>query len=204
MLLSRRTVAIAGAAALAGIGPALAQTSDDMTVGAGNARVGLVEYASATCPHCAEFHEQNWAALKADFIDTGRVRLTMRELLTPPPLVALAMFQLARAQGADADEYFRRLSILYQRQRIFFQAGTMENLRLALVSLGGEWGLTEPHVMASLNDQNGVARIRRSIAEANARGVTGTPTFFLNGQRVTDPAFHTPEGMARVLNAAAG
>ena len=164
----------------------------------------MVEYASTTCPHCAEFHEHNWAALKANHVDTGRVRLTMRELLTPPPSVALAMFQLARAQGADANEYFRRIAILYQRQRVFFQAGTVENLRVALVRLGGEWGLTDAQVMASLNDENGIARIRRSIAEANARGVTGTPTFFLNGQRVSDPDFHTPEGMARVLNTAAG
>ena len=204
MLLSRRTVAVAGLAALAGSETALAQTTDDMTIGAASARVSLVEYASTTCPHCAEFHEHNWAALKANYVDTGRVRLTMRELLTPPPSVALAMFQLARAQGADANEYFRRIAILYQRQRVFFQAGTVENLRVALVRLGGEWGLTEAQVMASLNDENGIARIRRSIAEANARGVTGTPTFFLNGQRVSDPDFHTPEGMARVLNTAAG
>jgi protein-disulfide isomerase len=204
MLLSRRTVVIAGAAALGGVGPALAQTSDDMTIGAAGARVSLVEYASTTCPHCAAFHEHNWAALKADYIDAGRVRLTMRELLTPPPAVALAMFQLARAQAADANEYFRRLAILYQRQRAFFQAGTNENLRIGLVRLGGEWGLTEAQVMASLNDENGIARIRRSIAQAETQGVTGTPTFFLNGQRVADPAFHTPEGMARALNAAAG
>ena len=164
MLLSRRTVAIAGAAALGGVGPALAQTSDDMTIGAAGARVSLVEYASTTCPHCAAFHEHNWAALKADYIDTGRVRLTMRELLTPPPAVALAMFQLARAQGADGNEYFRRLAILYQRQRAFFQAGTNETLRVGLVRLGGEWGLTEAQVMASLNDETGISRIRRSCS----------------------------------------
>ena len=204
MLLSRRTVAIAGAAALAGIGPALAQTSDEMTIGAASARVSLVEYASTTCAHCAAFHEHNWSALKANYVDTGRVRLTMRELLTLPPAVALAMFQLARAQGADANEYFRRLAILYERQRVLLQAGTVETLRLGLVGLGREWGLTEAQVMASLNDESGIARIRRSIAQAEALGVTGTPSFFLNGQRVTDPAFHTPEGMARALNAAAG
>ncbi len=204
MLLSRRTVAIAGAAALGGISPALAQATDEMTIGAPRARVSLVEYASATCPHCAAFHEHNWAALKANYIDTGRVRLTMREMLTPPPSVALAMFQLARAQGADANEYFRRIAILYARQQALFQTGTVENLRVALVQLGGEWGLTEPQVMAALTDETGVARIRRSLAEADARGVTSTPTFFLNGQRVTDPAFLTPQGLAHALDAAAG
>ena len=203
MLLSRRSVAIAGAAVLGGIGPAFAQTGDEMTIGAASARVSLVDYASTTCPHCAAFHEHNWPTLKANYIDTGRVRLTMRELLTPPPAVALAMFQLARAQAADANEYFRRLAILYDRQQAFFQMGTVENLRVALVNLGGEWGLTEAQVMAALTDQNGVARIRRSIAEADARGVTGTPTFFLNGQRVSDPAFLTPQGLARTIDAAA-
>jgi protein-disulfide isomerase len=202
MHFSRRTVAIAGAATLAGIRPGWAQSSDEMTIGAARARALLVEYASTTCPHCAAFHEQNWAALKANYIDPGRVRLTLREMLTPPPGVALAMFQLARAEGADANEYFRRLAILYQRQPRFFELSTMEELRLALVSLGGEWGLTEAQVMAALTDEAGVARIRRSIAEAQTRGVTGTPAFFLNGERIEDPAFHTPQGMARVLNAA--
>jgi protein-disulfide isomerase len=204
MLLNRRTVALASAAALAGIGPALGQSSDEMTIGAASARVSLVEYASTTCGHCAAFHEHNWRALKANYVDTGRVRLTLRELLTPPPSIALAMFQLARAPGADANEYFRRLAILYQRQRSLLQAGTVEAFRLGLVGLGGEWGLTEAQVMASLNDESGVARIRRSIAQAQTQGVTGTPSFFLNGQPVTDPDFHTPEGMARVLDAAAG
>jgi len=204
MLLSRRTVALTGAATLAGAGFALAQTSDEMTIGAATARVSLVEYASTTCRHCAEFHEHNWAVLKANYIDTGRVRLTMREMATPPASVALAIFQLARAQGADANEYFRRLAILYQRQQSFFEAGAVENLRVALVRLGGEWGLTEAQVMTSLRDETGLARIRRSMEEAQARGVTGTPTFFLNGERITDAAFHTTDGMRRRLDAAAG
>jgi protein-disulfide isomerase len=203
MLINRRTVAVAGAAALAGIGQAMAQTTDEMTIGVATAPVSLVEYASTTCPHCAHFHETNWATLKASYIDTGRVRLTMREMLTPPPQVALAMFQLARAQGADGNEYFRRLAILFHRQQAFFDAGTMEAVRALFVDVGAEFGLTEAQVLASLNDQNGVARIRRSIAEAQTRGVTATPTFFLNGERVTDQAFHTTDGMRRLLDAAA-
>lgn len=203
MLISRRTFAVASAAILAGIAPAMAQARDEMAIGAANAPVSLVEYASTTCPHCAEFHQRNWATLKSAYVDTGRVRLTMREMLTPPPGVALAMFQLARAQGAGASEYFRRLAILYERQHAFFEMQTVEELRVALVALGGEWSLTEAQVMAALTDEAGLARIRRSIEEAHARGVTGTPTFFLNGERVTDPAFHTTGGMRRILDAAA-
>lgn len=202
MLLSRRTVALAGAASLAGIGPALAQTSDEMTIGAATARASLIEYASTTCPHCAAFHEHNWAILKADYIDTGRLRLTLREMATPPPAVAVAMFQLARAQGAGAAEYFRRLAVLYERQQGIFQVRTMAELRTIFVALGAEWGMSEDEVMAALTDESGAERVRRSMDEASRRGVDSTPTFFLNGERITDGAFHTPDGMRRRLDAA--
>ncbi len=56
----------------------------DMTIGDANARVHLVEYASLTCPHCAAFHRDVWPQLKANYIDTGKLRFTFREYPTPP------------------------------------------------------------------------------------------------------------------------
>ena len=160
-----------------------------------------MEFASATCPHCATFHATNWANLKTNYIDTGRVRLTMQEMLTPPPMVAFGMFQLARCGGADAPEYFRRLGILFERQHAILATGTIAGVRDSLVAAGGEWGLTPDQVMASFSDQAGSDRIMRSIAVADSLGVTSTPTFILNGQRV-DGAFQTAEGMMRILDAA--
>src|SRR5262245_44226707 len=90
---------IAGAAARAQTG---ATDADAMSIGSATAPVHLVEFASATCPHCATFHAANWATLKTNYVDTGRVRVTMQEMLTPPPVVAFGMFQLARSGGADA------------------------------------------------------------------------------------------------------
>jgi protein-disulfide isomerase len=55
--------------------------------------------------------------------------------------------------------------------------------------------------MASLNDEAGRDRIMRSINVADAAGVSSTPTFFLNGQRLGDD-FQNPEVMARTLDAA--
>lgn len=201
MHLHRRTFAL-GAGALAFTGAAHASEADDMTIGAPNAPVHLVEYASATCPHCAHFHETNWALLKANYIDTGRVRFTMREMATPPASVAVAMFQVARCGGASADEYFRRLAILYQRQRAILETGSMNGVRDALFALGGEWGLSNDQVWAAITDAAGSARVRQSIEEAASRGVTGTPTFFLADQRVSDPTFLTPAGMTSILDAA--
>jgi protein-disulfide isomerase len=202
-MIVRRTFVLGAAAVATGAAlPAAADEGDTMTIGSARARHELVEYASAICPHCAEFHRTNWARLKADYIDRGRLRYTLHEMLTPPPAVALGMFQLARCQNTDPHEYMRRLGIMFERQHDIIASGTMVGVRDSLVALGGEWALTQDQVMACLTDQNGVTRIQRSIDEATARGVTGTPTFFLDGTRVDDPAFHTPDGMAQILDAA--
>lgn len=201
MRLDRRIFSL-GATATLLAGPAHASEADEMTIGADGAPLHLVEYASATCPHCADFHETNWGALKSSYIDTGRVRFTLREMATPPAAVAVGMFQVARCSGASPAEYYRRLGILFQRQRAIIETGSMAGVRDALFALGAEWGLSNQQVWAALTDPAGGTRISRSIEEATARGVTGTPTFFLNNERITDVAFQTPVGMTRVLDAA--
>ncbi|WP_135213104.1 thioredoxin domain-containing protein [Vitreimonas flagellata] len=202
-MLDRRTFTIGAGALALTAGAAWAQNSDEMfTLGAANAPLHLVEYASATCPHCAHFHETNWARLKSGYIDTGRVRYTLREMVTPPPPVAVAMFQVARCNGADAAEYYRRLGILFERQRAILSSGSMAGVRDALFAVGAEWGLSNEQIWASITDQAGAARVGRSIQEASARGVNSTPTFYLNDQHLADPTFLTPDGMAAILDAA--
>ncbi len=178
-----------------------AAEDDDMTIGAASARLHLIEYASATCPHCAHFHETNWTRLKTAYIDTGRVRFTLREMLTAPAPVALAMFQHARCEGASGAEYFRRLAALFEQQRQILGTGTMADVRDSLVSIGAGWGLAEAQVQTCLNDEAGVDRIRRSIAEAHQRGITGTPSFLLDDAPMTNSEFFTADGMARILDA---
>lgn len=203
MILTRRAVVTAGAALTGALltRKAWAIQPDAMALGSPDAPIRLTEYASATCPYCAHFHEINWMDLKTNYVDRGLVHFTMREMLTPPPAVALGMFQTARSGDADAPEYFRRLAILFERQRAILGTGTMAGVRDALVALGSEWGLAADQVMSSLTDQTAVERIERSIAEAHQRGVTGTPAFFIDNERIEGQLFQTPDGMRTVLDA---
>jgi hypothetical protein len=52
----------------------------EMVLGAEDAPVTLIEYASYTCPHCATFHSNVFKDLKRDYIDTGKVRFVYREV----------------------------------------------------------------------------------------------------------------------------
>src|SRR5262245_36211072 len=132
--MSRRAFAAAGIClmALPGVAHAASLSSDDVTIGAAGAPLHLVEYASATCPHCAHFHAIAWSTLRSQYIEPGRVRFTFREMATPPGPVALAMFQLARCETTDPNEYFRRVDVLFGRQHAILATGTGAGVRDAL------------------------------------------------------------------------
>jgi protein-disulfide isomerase len=179
-----------------------AASPDDIVLGSPNARATLIEYASAACPHCAEFHETVWDQLKANYIDTGKVRFIFREFLTPPPAVALAGFQLARCGGATPEQYFARLGEVFRQQRDMFASGTMEGVRSKLLEIGASSGLSEDQVMQCIADDSGPARIQRIEEGSQQFNVTGTPTLILNGRKLDDPRAVTYAGLSQMIDQA--
>ncbi|MGE3143915.1 MAG: DsbA family protein [Hyphomonadaceae bacterium] len=207
MTLFRRDVlALAAAALLAtacNTGGGAASDAADMTIGAANAPVSLIEYASTTCPHCAEFHRTVWPQLKANYIDAGKVRFTFREFPTPPAEVAVAAFQLARCGGAAPEQYLARVGVIFDQQQAMFATGTAEGVRQKLVQIGQEAGLSEDQVMACINDEHGPARVRQVVADGERQfNITGTPTLILNGKKLEDPSAMTYAGLSRLIDAA--
>lgn len=210
MFATRRRTFILGASALAlagcnnSGGGGAAASPDDMALGSPDAPVTLIEYASSTCPHCATFHAEVFEQLKANYIDTGKVRYIFREFPTAPAPVAVAAFQVARCGGATPEQYFTRLGEVFRQQQAMFAAGTMEGVRAKLIEIGGAAGLSEEQVMTCIQDEEGAARVTR-IVESGVRDfdISGTPMFVINGQKVEDPGVTTYEGMSRLLDAAA-
>ncbi len=100
------------------------QALPDMVMGDANAPVTIVEYASMTCPHCAHFHETTLPALKEKYIDTGKVKLILREFPFDPR--AAAAFMLARC--APPEQYFPMVDVLFKQQKTWASA---ENARRA-------------------------------------------------------------------------
>lgn len=198
---------VAAASLLAACNPAGANGGaqpDDMVLGQANAPATLIEYASSTCPHCAHFHETVFAQLKANYIDTGKIKYVFREYPTPPEAIAVAGFQVARCGGATPEQYMNRVGELFRQQRDIFQAlqaGSGDGVRAKLVAIGGSAGLSEDQVMQCINDQAGVARVRRTVETGNSQfQITGTPTLILNGRKLEDPSAVTYEGLSHIID----
>jgi protein-disulfide isomerase len=198
----RELILAASAFALVGCngGGGAALSPDDMVLGNASASVTLVEYASSTCPHCAEFHEAAWEQLKTTYIDSGRVHFVFREFPTPPPELALAGFQVARCGGATPEQYFARLGELFRTQGALGQALRVDGGRQYYVGLGQAAGLTEQQVLDCISDEAGAERVRRIVEVGRADGVSGTPTFFINGTKFEQAP--TYENLSAALEAA--
>jgi protein-disulfide isomerase len=196
LILAAGALALGACSASGGAGA----TEGEMVLGNANAAVTLIEYASVTCPHCAEFHEAGWEQLKTNYIDTGRIRFVFREFPTAPAPVAVAGFQVARCGGASPEQYFTRIGEIFRSQRGLFESIRADAGRQEFVVLGVAGGVTEQQVLACVGDEAGADRVRRMVEAGERDGVTGTPTFIINGTKFEQAP--TYENLSRALDAA--
>lgn len=192
--------AFAGAAsALPGF--ALAQATPnvgEMSIGDPNAPVTLVEYAMFTCPHCAAFAKDVLPQIKANYIDTGKVRLVFREVYFNKPALWAAMI----ARCAPADRYFGIVDVLFSTQQDWAGVSNEQEMLDKLYGIGRQAGLTNAEMDACMQDR---ALAEGLVAEyqknATADAVDSTPTFLINGKKEGNMPY---EEFAAKLDAALG
>jgi len=202
---SRRHLFIA-LGALALIQPALsarAQTVDvadlmapgplpERALGSDKASVTVVEYASMTCSHCARFHTTVYPDFKKKYIDSGKVRFILREFPLDP--IAAGAFALARC--LPEDKYFPMIEVLFEQQKNW---AFVPDPPKALLGFAKQAGFTEQSFEACLTDQKLAQAIEDTGRRANEKfSVSGTPTFFINGQMLRGEA--TLEALSKVID----
>jgi protein-disulfide isomerase len=166
----------------------------DMVMGSDKAPVTVIEYASATCPHCASFQETTFPELKKRYIDTGKVRYIFREF--PLDSLAAAAFMLARCTGAtDSAKYFAMVDTLFRQQRQW----AVEKPLGPLLAIAKQAGFTQESFDACLANQKvleGIESMRQRAVDKFK--VQSTPTFFINGTAF--PGSLTIEKMAEAID----
>jgi protein-disulfide isomerase len=172
------TLALAGCNKAGGGGAA---PVDSMTMGKPDAPVKMEEYASTTCSHCGRFNNEVFPAFKAKYIDTGKVFYTFHEFLTDPPAVAVAGFLTARCAGKD--KYFSVIDALFKSQEEMYRT---QDPRGTLLKVAQSAGMTEAQFNACVNDETAQKAIAARVQAAQDRGISSTPSFFINGKKAKD------------------
>lgn len=161
----------------------------EMSIGKPDAKVVVVEYASASCPHCAEFYKDVFPSFTKEYIDTGKVMFIFREFPHNDP--AMGAFMLARC--APKEKYFPLIDAFFntQEQWVADPLNGLKNIAL-------QAGFTEQTFNACLANQD----VAKGIFEVRTRGegfgVKGIPTFFINGVRYEGE--NTLAGMKAVID----
>jgi protein-disulfide isomerase len=152
----------------------------ELVLGKDDAPITVVEYASMTCGHCANFHNKVLPALKEKYIDSGKVRFVMREF--PLDKLAVAASMLARCAGGD--KTLPMISALFAKQEEW--AFVRGNPVPELFKIAKQAGFSQESFDKCLTDQklmDDVVKIRTRAADTF--GVASTPTFFINGKKMT-------------------
>ncbi len=150
----------------------------EMIIGSESAPNVIVEYASMTCPHCAQFQTQVFPLVKTKYIDTGKVRYVFREF--PLDGLAVAASMLARCSG---DKYFPMIDALFQTQSTWAVPGPDGKEKLFQVAR--QAGISREDFDKCLADKD----LFNKIVQVRERGneefqVDSTPSFFINGKRI--------------------
>lgn len=163
----------------------------DIVQGKADAPITIIEYASMTCSHCAAFHTETYPVLLKKYIDTGKVRFILREFPLDP--LAAAGFMLARCAGPDKRNAM--IDLMFDKQKDW--AFTNKPLE-ALASLVKQTGMSQESFDACVNNQplyNEINEVRDRAAQKFA--VNATPTFFINGKKMSGEM--TPEILDKAL-----
>lgn len=172
---------------------------EDMVMGAPNAPVTIIEYASLTCPHCAHFDEETFPKLKSEYIDRGLVKYVYRDF--PLDRVALQASKIARCAGPD--RYFGFIDVLFRQQQNWAASRDPNQITENLRKLARLGGMSDETFNKCLNDKAVEdAVLAQSLKGEQEFKVSSTPTLIINGKAY--PGALTFEELDKVLKPLAG
>lgn len=151
--------------------------ADDIVLGDAKAPVTMVEYYSLSCPHCAHFAEDILPQIKTAYIDTGKVKLVLRDYPLNKPALQASLL----AHCVPQDGFTSMTDILFKSQATWLVDDSIP----PLVDIAKSAGINEDKFKQCLTDQTMQQKIINSRKDAEDKyQVNSTPTFIINDQKL--------------------
>jgi len=162
-----------------------------------NAPVTLEEFGDFECPTCGMYAVE-LKKIEAEFGDRLRVVFREHPLYPTPHKHALVAAQAAEAAGLQ-NRFWEMHDKLYENQKAWSDAADVMPIFLDYAK---QIGLDTDRFGRDLDGKVVDARITQDGIRGHARGVTSTPSFFVNGKEAKDPSAWSPEGLRKMINQA--
>ena len=165
-----------------------AKTDEEFFLGNKDAKIVVIEYASMTCIHCANFHKQVYPKIKKNYIDTNKIKFIFRDF----PLDKQALFASVLAKCAPKDKYYNfvKLILTNQEKWVSNDDAFMNKLR----NIGKLAGLNENKINSCFKDEKIVNNIirTRSIGEEKYN-INSTPSLIINEKKYSAMSYENFE-----------
>ncbi|HLD75876.1 MAG TPA: DsbA family protein [Candidatus Norongarragalinales archaeon] len=150
--------------------------------GSTDAKVTVVEFSDYQCPFCRRAFQDSVKQVRKEYIDTGKVRLLFRDFPLSFHPMAQVSAEAARCAG-DQNKYFLMHDKMFNEQEKQGQ-GTVEYTVADLKKWAKEIGADEKTFNACLDSGKHKQTVQDDFSAGAAAGVSGTPTFFINGKQL--------------------
>ena len=153
-------------------------TEDDFIVGNDNAPITIIEYASMSCNHCANFHNKTLPDLKKEYIDTGKVKYVFRDFPYNYPALLGSMIMHCTPTEVRYD-YMNALYKLQNKWVVRENAITRQELYKIMQS----GGMSKEDFDTCLNNVDLENKILQKVIAAQSEfNIRSTPSFLINGE----------------------
>tara|TARA_B100000427_G_scaffold78230_1_gene63761 strand:- start:2914 stop:3513 length:600 start_codon:yes stop_codon:yes gene_type:complete len=165
-----------------------AVTENEAFLGDKEAKVTIIEYASMTCNHCADFHREIYPKIKEKYIDSKKIKFIYRDF----PLDKQALYASILAKCAPEDKYFDFVKLILSTQSKWISND--DSFVEKLTNIGKLAGLNEEKITNCFSDEKLVDKIIQSRSDAEKKyGIQSTPSFIINEKKYSAMSFENFE-----------
>ena len=156
------------------------EKNDDPVLGDAKAPITIVEFSEFQCPFCKRYSEMTFSQIKTNYIDTGKVKYIFRDI---PLIFHPQANDAAKAVNCalPQNKYWEMHDKIFEHQSEW--SGNTEATTL-FATYAKEVGLDTAKWDTCVADQATMDEINDDSKTAAILGVTGTPTFFVNGEKL--------------------